>query len=51
MRPELNLIEILWRFMKYEWIDFGAYEGWENLVEYVEKVLRGFGEEYAINLA
>ena len=20
--PELNLIEILWRFMKYEWIDF-----------------------------
>jgi transposase len=50
--PELNLIEILWRFMKYVWIDFGAYESWENLVEYVEKILREFGDdEYAINFA
>src|SRR3989475_9299105 len=24
--PELNLIEILWRFMKYEWIEFWAYK-------------------------
>ena len=23
--PELNLIEILWRFIKYEWIEFSAY--------------------------
>ena len=22
--PQLNLIEILWRFMKYEWIEFEA---------------------------
>lgn len=37
--PKLNLIEILWRFMKYEWIDFAAYEGWKNLVAYVENVI------------
>lgn len=47
--PQLNLIEILWRFMKYEWIEFEAYESWENLVKYVEKVLKGFGEDYVIN--
>lgn len=23
--PQLNLIEILWRFMKYEWIEISAY--------------------------
>ena len=47
--PQLNLIEILWRFMKYEWIEFEAYESWENLVQYVEKVLKGVGEDYVIN--
>ncbi len=49
--PHLNLIEILWRFVKYEWIEVEAYSSWESLVEYVEKVLRGFGAEYKINFA
>ena len=49
--PELNLIEILWRFMKYEWIELSVYESWIDLVEYVEKVLVGFGSEYVINFA
>lgn len=47
--PQLNLIEILWRFIKYEWIEVEAYTDWSSLVEYVEKVLRGFGTEYKIN--
>lgn len=47
--PHLNLIEILWRFMKYEWIEFEEYESWADLVKYVEKVLKGFGEDYVIN--
>ncbi|MBT9139409.1 MAG: hypothetical protein DDT31_01993 [Syntrophomonadaceae bacterium] len=47
--PQLNLIEILWRFIKYEWIPVSAYQAWENLVGYVEKVLREFGENYVIN--
>jgi transposase len=49
--PQLNLIEILWRFMKYEWIELNAYESWDSLVSYVEKVLRDFGSNYVINFA
>lgn len=47
--PELNLIEILWRFIKYEWIELSAYQCWNSLVDYVEKVLVKFGDEYVIN--
>jgi transposase len=47
--PELNLIEILWRFIKYEWIEIDAYESWQSLVMSVEKILREFGENYVIN--
>ena len=47
--PELNLIEILWRFIKYEWIEISAYQSWQSLVDYVEKVLREFGDNYVIN--
>nr|MDJ0745045.1 IS630 family transposase [Xenococcaceae cyanobacterium MO_167.B27]MDJ0746701.1 IS630 family transposase [Xenococcaceae cyanobacterium MO_167.B27]MDJ0747317.1 IS630 family transposase [Xenococcaceae cyanobacterium MO_167.B27] len=43
--------EILWRFMKYEWIETSAYSSWKNLVEYVEKVLKNFGTKYTINFA
>jgi transposase len=49
--PQLNLIEILWRFMKYEWIEIDAYSSWQNLVNYVEKIIREFGQEYKINFA
>ena len=47
--PQLNLIKILWRFIKYEWIPISAYKCWQNLVDYVEKVLREFGQNYVIN--
>ena len=49
--PQLNLIETLWRFMKYEWIKKEAYSSWKNLVEYVEKILKDFDTEYTINWA
>lgn len=49
--PELNLIEILWRFMKYEWIEFWAYSNFTSLVQYVEGVIKGFGVQYKINFA
>ncbi len=49
--PQLNLIETLWRFMKYEWIEKEAYLSWKNLVEYVENVLKDFGTKYTINFA
>lgn len=47
--PELNLIEILWRFMKYEWIEFWAYTDFASLVQYVEGVIKGVGNQYKIN--
>ena len=47
--PQLNLIEILWRFIKYEWIEVSAYRSWQSLVQYVEKVLKEFGKSYVIN--
>ena len=47
--PELNLIEILWRFIKYEWIEFSAYLSFDHLVAYVEKVIQHFGQDYRIN--
>ena len=47
--PKLNLIEHLWRFIKYEWIDFNAYKCWENLVQYIEDIALNFGIKYTIN--
>lgn len=49
--PELNLIEILWRFIKYEWIELSAYKSLKTLNEYLDKVIIGFGEKYVINFA
>jgi len=47
--PELNLIEILWRFIKYHWLEIDAYSSWQALVSSVEKILKEFGENYVIN--
>lgn len=47
--PHLNRIEILWRFIKYYWLDFSAYESWKSLVEQVEEILRTVGTKYCIN--
>lgn len=46
--PELNLIEILWRFMKYYWLPFSAYASFQSLVAAVEDVLNRFGTDYRI---
>lgn len=49
--PELNLIEILWRSIKYQWIEIDAYSSWKTFVASVEKILREFGNNYVINFA
>ncbi len=46
--PELNLIEILWRFIKYHWLPFSAYLNFETLVEAVEEILINVGTKYQI---
>jgi hypothetical protein len=46
--PELNLIEILWRRIKYQWIPFDAYICFQNLKERLSYVLSNFGKKYDI---
>ncbi len=46
--PELNLIETLWRFIKYYWLSFSAYESFKKLVDEVEDILKNFGSKYTI---
>lgn len=46
--PELNLIEILWRRIKYNWIPFNAYFSFKNLNEHLSYVLSEFGNKYDI---
>jgi transposase len=47
--PELNLIEILWREMKYRWFDVKAFASFDTLWKHVQKLLDGFGMKYDIN--
>jgi len=47
----LNLIEILWRFIKYYWLPFEAYLSFPNLVAAVENILAQVGETFRINFA
>jgi DDE superfamily endonuclease len=49
--PELNLIEILWRHIKYFWLPFSAYQCMEALREALEQILKDFGSEYQITFA
>lgn len=47
--PHLNIIEILWRRMKYEWLKPEDYLSFEKLTEAVEEILSKLGAEYKIN--
>jgi len=46
--PELNLIEILWRRIKYQWLSFDAYNNFQNLEDKLNLVLDNFGTKYDI---
>ncbi|HID69936.1 MAG TPA: IS630 family transposase [Desulfobacterales bacterium] len=47
--PELNLIEILWRKIKYEWISFSAYTSFSALKEALFEILANIGGKYKVN--
>ena len=49
--PELNMIEHLWRLMKYHWLDLDATESWENLVAALDDLLKGIGTEYQVTFS
>ncbi len=46
--PELNLIEILWRKIKYEWLPPRAYLGFNHLQSELQSILDQFGSKYTI---
>lgn len=46
--PELNVIEILWRKIKYEWMPFSAYESFECLEKSLYSILDGIGTDFKI---
>jgi transposase len=49
--PELNLIEILWRKIKYEWLPLDAYQSFKTMTRALFEVLRGIGSKYRITFA
>ena len=47
--PELNKIEILWRFIKYKWIPLDAYLNFQNLKDRLNDTINQIGSIYIIN--
>lgn len=42
--PELNIIEILWRKIKYEWLPFSAYNSYSSLKNSLFDILKDIGK-------
>lgn len=47
--PQLNIIEILWRFIKYHWMEMSAYQSYSAMKEYVKRMLDEYGDKRVIN--
>lgn len=46
--PELNPIEILWKNIKYRWLEFSAFICYQNLKKYLDNILQNIGTKYNI---
>jgi transposase len=49
--PELNLIEILWRRIKYDWLPFSASACLNAMIEALDDILSHVGSKYQITFA
>lgn len=49
--PHLNLIETLWRKMKYEWFCIADFKSKETLQKKINHILKYYGEEYCIKFS
>lgn len=47
--PELNIIEILWKFIKYHWMEMSAYQSYTAMKEYVQRMLNEYGNKRVID--
>lgn len=46
--PELNIIEIFWRFIKYQWLPLDAFLNFQNLKERITGLLNSVGSKCVI---
>ncbi|MEN9918712.1 MAG: hypothetical protein RL662_1148, partial [Bacteroidota bacterium] len=46
--PELNLIEILWKQIKYYWLHFDAFSNFQNFKERLSNTLNQIGTKCQI---
>ena len=49
--PELNIIEMVWKKIKYEWLPLSAYESFKSLWKNLNDMLQKIGLEYNIYFA
>jgi len=49
--PQLNLIEILWRKVKYEWMPNSAYKNFKLLEAELREILLSYGKEHTIQFS
>jgi hypothetical protein len=49
--PQLNIIEMLWKFIKYHWIEMSAYQSYSNMKEYVQRMLNEYGSKRVIDFS
>lgn len=49
--PELNIIEIVWRKIKYEWLPFSSYNSYQDLKDNLNETLKQIGNEHKIVFA
>ncbi|NME72752.1 IS630 family transposase [Flammeovirga aprica] len=47
--PHLNIIETLWRFMKYKWLKPEDYTSWTKFKKKINCIIEQYGVEYKIN--
>jgi transposase len=47
--PELNLIEILWKKIKYEWLPWDAYASFQTLRQTLRDIFQNYGSKYQVN--
>jgi transposase len=46
--PHLNLIEVLWKQLKYRWLEPAAYTDFESLCQSVQHILKSCPKRYPI---
>lgn len=49
--PHLNIIETLWRKIKYEWLQPKDYENLKTLEAAIDNIINNFGTEFTINFS